>query len=112
MASAFSESFVQGYSSVCIIGTDCAEITQRIITNAFELLNESDVVLGPAKDGGYYILGMNKLYPEFFKNKRWSTNTVSEDTIQDFKTLHLSYSLLPTLSDIDEEKDVLGWFTN
>lgn len=110
MKHAFSESFGQGFSSVCIIGTDCIEITEKIILDAFSVLAEKDAVMGPAKDGGYYLLGMNTLCPDFFYNKKWSTDSVSSDTIQDFESLKLSYSLLPTLSDIDEEKDVSDWF--
>ncbi len=110
MKHAFSESFGQGFSSVCIIGTDCIEITEKIILDAFEVLEKTDAVLGPAKDGGYYLLGMNTLWPDLFHNKSWSTDSVSRDTIQDFESLKLSYSLLPTLSDVDEEKDVSDWF--
>jgi glycosyltransferase A (GT-A) superfamily protein (DUF2064 family) len=77
---------------------------------AFSVLAQKDAVLGPAKDGGYYLLGMNKLHPTVFRNKKWSTDTVAKETLQDFEVQKLSYSLLPVLSDIDEEKDVTDWF--
>jgi rSAM/selenodomain-associated transferase 1 len=110
MHHAFLESFAQRYSSVCIIGTDCIEITKAVILEAFNVLEKKDAVLGPAKDGGYYLLGMNKLHSNLFQNKNWSTDSVANDTIQDFESLKLSYSLLPILSDVDEEKDVTDWF--
>jgi rSAM/selenodomain-associated transferase 1 len=106
MQFAFEQAFQQGYSSVCIIGTDCLELTQQIVTDAFDNLRNHDAVLGPAKDGGYYLLGMRKLHPELFTDKNWSTHSVSSKTIEDFKKLKLTYYLLPTLSDIDEEKDL------
>lgn len=62
--------------------------------------------MGPAKDGGYYLLGMNRLHPQVFNNKTWSTNSVSTETISDFKKLGLQFNLLQELSDVDEEKDL------
>ncbi|MEK6782005.1 MAG: TIGR04282 family arsenosugar biosynthesis glycosyltransferase [Bacteroidota bacterium] len=107
MHNAFAQAFAEGYRSVCIIGTDCLELTSSIIKDAFKKLITYDVVIGPAADGGYYLLGMNKHYPEVFKNKSWSTATVSRDTILDFINLKLRFSELQTLSDIDDEKDLL-----
>ena len=110
MLHAFNQSFNRGYTSVCIIGTDCIEITTEIIEKAFMILSEKDCVLGPAKDGGYYLLGMNQLHAVVFKNKEWSTDSVAGDTIRDFESARLSYALLPLLSDVDEASDVLDWF--
>ncbi len=111
MSHAFEHAFNEGYSSVCIIGTDCIEITSEIIDEAFMVLTKKDAVLGPAKDGGYYLLGMNKFYPDVFKNKKWSTDTIAKETLRDFDLQKLSYELLPLLSDVDEEKDVTDWFS-
>ena len=111
MRNAFEDSFNSGFRSVCIIGTDCMEVTSEIIEDAFKVLSTKDAVLGPAKDGGYYLLGMNKFQETLFQNKNWSTDSVAENTLQDFKSLQLSYDLLPMLSDIDEEKDVSDWFS-
>lgn len=107
MHDAFVNAFADGYKSVCIIGTDCLELTPSIINNAFKRLTTHDAVIGPAVDGGYYLLGMNKLHPEIFKEKSWSTASVCADTILDFKNLKLSFSKLETLSDIDDENDLL-----
>jgi uncharacterized protein len=107
MNNAFASAFATGYKSVCIIGTDCIELTSSMITTAFEHLLTHDAVVGPAIDGGYYLLGMNKLHPEVFNNKLWSQASVFADTILDFNNLKLSYSTLEVLSDIDDESDLL-----
>ncbi|MCE2998201.1 MAG: TIGR04282 family arsenosugar biosynthesis glycosyltransferase [Cyclobacteriaceae bacterium] len=106
MANAIEASFAHGYTSICIIGTDCLELTSEIINQSFTELEISDSVIGPARDGGYYLLGMKRLHPEFFRNKQWSTDTVYQNTIQDFEKKSLSYSILPLLRDVDEVKDL------
>jgi glycosyltransferase A (GT-A) superfamily protein (DUF2064 family) len=68
-------------------------------------------VIGPATDGGYYLLGMKKFYPAFFQNKNWSTDSVCSDTISDFKNLNLNHFSLETLTDVDEEKDLPAGFS-
>ena len=107
MKHAFSIGFHNGYHSICIIGTDCLELTEDFILNAFENLQSHDAVIGPAKDGGYYLLGTKKLYPEIFNNKNWSTDTVFTETIHNFNSGGLSYYELPELRDIDKEEDLL-----
>lgn len=106
MATAFEEVFSLGYQSVCIIGSDCYELNSEIITNAFSKLEDFETVIGPTFDGGYYLLGLNQMYPQLFQNKTWSTDSVFSDTINDFKQLSLSWTSLIKLSDIDEEKDL------
>lgn len=106
MANAFSHGFRSGYHSICIIGTDCFELTSGIIQEAFVRLRSNDTVIGPATDGGYYLLGMNAHYPTLFTNKLWSTDSVCNATIQDFKTLGLRYYELPVLTDVDEANDL------
>ena len=83
MSSAFANGFSAGFERICIVGTDCFELTAEIIAEAFHELEQTEVVIGPAKDGGYYLLGMTNLLPHLFKNKKWSTNTVCADTIND-----------------------------
>jgi len=109
MSNAFLKSFNMGYKKVIIIGSDCFELNENIITDAFTILNDNEVVLGPAKDGGYYLLGMKFFHPSLFQNKVWSTENVLLDTLLDLSNLNLSYKLLPTLSDIDEEKDLINY---
>lgn len=106
MKAAFSEAFAEGYTSVVIIGSDCLQLTPEIILQAYYELEQHDVVIGPALDGGYYLFGMNRLHPEFFRNKRWSTAHVFPDTLHDVERLHLSHALLPRLSDVDYVEDL------
>ncbi|PTB93700.1 glycosyltransferase [Marivirga lumbricoides] len=106
MSAAFSEAFQQGYTSVCIIGSDCYELNTSIIDKAFEALQNKDAVIGPSTDGGYYLLGMNHLIPEVFENKEWSTDSVCLETEKDFRKLNLSFSKLQALTDIDTEEDL------
>jgi uncharacterized protein len=111
MNNAFVEGFQSGYERVCIIGTDCFELSRDIIKQAFDQLHTNDAVIGPAKDGGYYLLGMKKHMPELFRNKMWSTDTVATDTIQNFKDLSIIYTQLEVLTDVDEEKDLPANFS-
>lgn len=106
MERAFGQAFAQNYEKVIIIGSDCIEITSEIIEDAFTALDAHNVVVGPAHDGGYYLLGMDRHYSHLFKDKVWSTSDVFLDTLLEIKRLRLSYSLMPTLSDVDEEKDL------
>lgn len=106
MKNAFQEQIEAGFSKVIIIGSDCLEITSDIIKNAFAALDDKDVVVGPAKDGGYYLLGMKEVYSSFFQNKVWGSSCVMASTLQNMMDAKLSFELLPILNDIDEEKDL------
>jgi rSAM/selenodomain-associated transferase 1 len=106
MIVAFFELFQLGYSKVVIIGSDCPELTSFIIEDAFDQLDATDVVIGPASDGGYYLLGLTHLVPDLFNNKQWSTDTVLADTIKDTVNLQKSCSFLTELSDIDTAEDL------
>jgi uncharacterized protein len=109
MSNAFNAQFAQGAEKVCIIGSDTFEISPAIIKEAFQALEKNDVVIGPANDGGYYLLGMQELQPELFHNKPWSTESVLAQTLEDIERLKLSYYLLPVLSDIDHKEDWLAY---
>lgn len=106
MRNAFAGVFVEGYEKAAIIGTDCMELNSAIIIDAFACLDKHEVVIGPAKDGGYYLLAMKKLYVELFENINWSTHEVFSQTLEICKRLDLSTHLLPELSDIDDEDDL------
>lgn len=107
MKNAFTSVFEKGYQKAIIIGTDCPGINASILKDAVLNLNDSDIVIGPATDGGYYLLGIKKMHLFLFENIEWSTNKVLQQTIN-LSTLHqLSYFLLPELSDVDEEKDLI-----
>ncbi|MEM9887395.1 MAG: TIGR04282 family arsenosugar biosynthesis glycosyltransferase [Bacteroidota bacterium] len=110
MAQAFQTAF-QTSEKVLIIGSDCASLSTEIVTKAFDALDRHDFVLGPATDGGYYLLGMKKFQPSVFEAIAWSTAQVFPTTIQRIEALEQSYFLLPELSDIDHWEDWLkyGW---
>ena len=110
MSHAFKTIYEKGYEKVSIIGSDCPDLSSKIIKEAFEKLDEKDIVIGPAKDGGYYLLGLKKLYPEIFREKNWSTGSVFNETVESLNHLKLSFHQLVTLTDLDEEKDIpLTW---
>jgi rSAM/selenodomain-associated transferase 1 len=106
MFTAFEQAFQDGYKHVSIIGSDCYELTPEIVSRSFATLQQSDFTIGPAKDGGYYLLGMNKPEPAVFQNKKWSSDRVFQDTIIDLEVLRYTYTLLPTLSDVDYLEDL------
>ena len=106
MLHAFQSAFDDGYKKVVIIGSDCFQLSTELIFSAFDALNQYDAVIGPAEDGGYYLLGLKKLVPAIFKDKTWSTNSVCRDTIKDIESMNLSYKLLPILNDVDEAADL------
>jgi rSAM/selenodomain-associated transferase 1 len=107
MKEAFRQAFEDDYEKAVIIGSDCAELTDEIIKKAFRALDDTEVVIGPSKDGGYYLLGMSSFYPELFEDINWSTSTVFEKTIARVKSLNLSLQLAPALNDIDTEQDLV-----
>ena len=104
MHHAFDNAFNKGYKKVLIIGSDLFDLTSSLITSAFEALETYDISIGPSLDGGYYLLGMKKLYPEVFKNKKWGTDSVLENTLQDLKKQKIK--LLKALNDIDTLEDL------
>jgi rSAM/selenodomain-associated transferase 1 len=107
MFDAFKTVLRKKHSKVLIVGSDCIELSPSIIQAAFHQLTTKDVVIGPANDGGYYLLGMKQLYKQFFISKEWSSDTVYRATIDNFKELGLSYYELPVLIDIDTKEDWL-----
>lgn len=104
MKNAFEEIFEMGYEKVLIVGSDIYELQQKDIENAFDALEENQLAIGPAKDGGYYLLGMKQLNTKVFENKTWGTNSVLEETLNDLKDE--KYILLPEMSDVDYYEDV------
>lgn len=97
-----------GYCNICLIGTDIYDLTTDIISQAFNLLKNHDMVIGPAHDGGYYLIGMKKSYPVLFDKIPWSTPEVLEKTIAIAKAEGIRYARLSMLNDIDEYKDITG----
>ena len=104
MLHAFKNGFKAGYEKVMIIGSDLYDLTAETIENAFIALENNEVVIGPAEDGGYYLLGMNSLEEKIFKNKDWGTETVRKDTLEDLKDKKVF--LLGELNDVDVFEDI------
>lgn len=104
MQHAFQNSFNDNYEKVMIIGSDLYDLTPNNINDAFDKLNTNDVVIGPAEDGGYYLLGMKTLQPNIFENKAWGTSTVRKDTLNDLHKVNVH--LLEELNDVDVIEDI------
>jgi hypothetical protein len=104
MKNAFTDLFQSGYEKIIIVGSDILDLTSAHISEAFLKLDTHDVVLGPALDGGYYLLGMKQLHPCIFENKAWGTDTVLENTLTDIQQLNVF--LLEELNDIDTFEDI------
>ena len=105
MRTAF-ETVISPYSKTIIIGSDCYDLTSEIIDEAFTELDSNDLVIGPANDGGYYLLGMKKLVPELFEEIEWSTEVVLNQTLKKAKELGLKVKCLQELIDIDNIDDL------
>lgn len=106
---AFGEAFAAGARRVVVIGSDCPEITAEDIRDAWRLLEEHDVVLGPAADGGYWAIGLNSPQPRLFEEIPWSTARVLEATRQRAQAAGLRHASLRTLPDIDTAADWDAW---
>lgn len=104
MYHAFTQLFKLNYANIIIIGSDLLDLNTEIIERAFAKLNTNDIVIGPATDGGYYLLGMKKMHALIFCNKAWGTNTVRQDTLKDLKEMQIF--LTKELNDIDTFEDM------
>ncbi len=110
MEAAFRAAFGDGAERVVIVGSDLPEISAALLRRAFEELDEHRAVLGPARDGGYYLLGMKTMIPGVFDDVPWSTGEVLARTLQRMRAAGVEPALLPTLADVDEADDLpAGW---
>ncbi|MFS4417556.1 TIGR04282 family arsenosugar biosynthesis glycosyltransferase [Maribacter sp. 2307ULW6-5] len=104
MANAFANGFDRGFEKIIVMGSDMLDLEQRDLEAAFGALEDHEVVLGPALDGGYYLLGMKQERPELFMHKDWGTDTVLEATLEDLKDTKTA--LLQERNDIDRYEDI------
>ena len=104
MFKAFKSGFDEGFEKIIIIGSDMYDLNQNDLEEAFKKLDDNDYVIGPAEDGGYYLLGMKKPFPGLFKNKAWGTGSVLKDTLNDLK--NKEYVLLEIRNDVDLYDDI------
>lgn len=105
MEDAFGQAFAAGASKALIIGSDCPGVTGTLLQEAFDRLDDADFVLGPALDGGYYLLGMKQATPALFQGIAWSTAGVCAETLGKIRAVGGSCFLLPELLDVDTEED-------
>jgi len=114
MARALADGFEDDCKAVVLIGSDIPEITGRLLERAFEELTENDLVLGPAHDGGYYLIGMHKAAfgratPQLFLGIDWGTEHVLMQTMTGVNKLQLTHFFLDTLHDVDRVEDLTVW---
>ena len=105
MKNAFKWGFEMDYKNICIIGTDLWDIEKKMFKKTFKCLKKSDIVFGPASDGGYYLLGLKKFNDSIFNINSWSSSKVLEDSVNQIDC-NDSVFYLPELNDIDIKEDL------
>jgi rSAM/selenodomain-associated transferase 1 len=106
MLNAFEWGFGKEYKKIVLIGTDCFDLKVTHIEEAFDELDRNNLVVGPAKDGGYYLIGLSKKMPAIFQNKKYSHDKVLNELLMEVATSDASFHLLETLLDIDTLQDL------
>jgi len=106
LAAAFEE-LLRGADAVVIVGTDCPDLRARHLEDAFAALARHDLVLGPRRDGGYWLVGLTRRAPELFADIPWGTDTVFARTVERAADAGLPTSRLEMLSDIDTPEDLV-----
>ena len=104
MKNAFNDGFKKNYEKIIVIGSDLFDLKPSHINEAYKKLNHNNVVIGPALDGGYYLIGLKKLYPKIFQNKNWGTSSVRKETLKNLEKVDVH--LLPMLNDVDVIDDI------
>jgi uncharacterized protein len=103
------QAFASGAAQVVIIGIDCPGINPDILNQAFAQLHTYDLTLGPAMDGGYYLIGLRRLIPELFFNIDWGTSQVLQQSVDIAEKLKITLNYLPVLADVDTPADLPIW---
>jgi len=109
MLRAFEERFRAGARRMVIVGSDCPEVTAELPGRALDALKGNSVVLGPATDGGYYLVGLSCRAPELFEGVSWGTSGVLDHTLKIAEKSGLSVALLEVLGDVDRPEDMNRW---
>lgn len=104
MQRAFEQSLKTDRKKAIVIGSDCPTITVSDIRQGFDKLAFHDAVLGPSRDGGYWLIGLKRAHPKLFRNMKWSTATVFQETLNRMRRLNLTCAILPEKTDIDDAK--------
>ncbi len=105
LSAAFRRHFREGARRVIVIGSDCPDVDRELIARALTALDDRDMVIGPANDGGFYLLGLRAPAPGLFRRVAWSTDAVLDQTLRNARRLHFDLSLLPALRDVDTGVD-------
>jgi rSAM/selenodomain-associated transferase 1 len=105
LVTAFQRHFDEGARRVIVIGSDCPGVDAALVSRALAALDEHDLVLGPAHDGGYYLIGLRAPVRQLFRRIAWSTHTVLGQTVARARQLGLRTLLLPRLRDVDTASD-------
>jgi len=106
ISNAFRFAFKSGAKRTVVIGTDSPALNKKLILDAFKKLKDTQCVLGPAFDGGYYLIGSNSFYEEVFQHIDWSSDNVFKQTLRAIKKLRIIFSLLDKELDIDNKDDL------
>jgi uncharacterized protein len=106
MARAFADAFASGARRAAVIGTDVPGIARGDVLGALESLDEHDVAIGPATDGGYYLIALKRPEPELFRGIRWSSGEVLAATLDRAARRGLSVRVLRTIGDVDTVEDL------
>lgn len=106
LVAAFAEAFARGFDAVAAIGSDCVELGPEHFAEAWAALATQEVAIGPAADGGYYLLALRAPQPTLFRDIAWSTDAVCRQTLDRAAMAGLSVHRLPTLRDVDTEEDL------
>ncbi len=106
MADIFERQFGQGYERVVIVGSDLPVFPTNILSDAFRTLERDHAVLGPARDGGYYLIGLNRMIPELFTDMPWGTARVFETTCGRLAGLGMKPAVMPEWFDVDTVEDL------
>jgi uncharacterized protein len=112
MKNAFKEAFAAGFSKAVIIGSDMPDLELSVLSEAFSALDSDDAVLGPAMDGGYYLIGFRQtcFLPKAFESISWGTDSVFRDTVKILEKRRCSVNMLPDLRDVDTIDDLRALF--
>jgi rSAM/selenodomain-associated transferase 1 len=106
---AFHDAFQEGRERVVLIGSDCPGLSADLILSALDDLSERDVVVGPAADGGYYLIGLRREVRDLFRDIPWGTDRVLAETLKRIDALGLSKSVLDQKNDVDRPEDLHVW---
>ncbi|WP_414526763.1 TIGR04282 family arsenosugar biosynthesis glycosyltransferase [Nodularia chucula] len=109
MVRSLADAFASGAVQVMIIGIDCPGINADVLSEGFDQLHTHDLTLGPAIDGGYYLIGLSRLIPELFVNIDWGTSRVLRQSVDIAETLKISLRYLTILPDVDLPEDLPIW---